>query len=96
MGFGSDAVKEDDQTTKNMQKEIALIIDALIMDDTNESNIKKLFTYSVDISLKENNISTKCVVHAMDWNKNNPDLLAAVNGDPDINWSYLASYVFGL
>ena len=80
MGLGSDAVKEDDQATKNMQKEIALIID-----DTNEPNIKKLFTYSVDILLQENNISTKYVVHAMDWNKNNPDLLAAVYGDPDIN-----------
>ena len=80
MGLGSDAVKEDDQATKNMQKEIALIID-----DTNEPNIKKLFNYSVDILLQENNISTKYVVHAMDWNKNNPDLLAAVYGDPDIN-----------
>jgi len=80
MGLGSDNVKEDDQATKNMQKEIALIID-----DTNEPNIKKLFTYSVDILLQENNISTKYVVHAMDWNKNNPDLLAAVYGDPDIN-----------
>ena len=80
MGLGGDNVKEDDQATKNMQKEIALIID-----DTNEPNIKKLFTYSVDILLQENNISTKYVVHAMDWNKNNPDLLAAVYGDPDIN-----------
>ena len=80
MGLGSDNVKEDDQATKNMQKEIALIID-----DTNEPNIKKLFNYSVDILLQENNISTKYVVHAMDWNKNNPDLLAAVYGDPDIN-----------
>ena len=80
MGLGGDNVKEDDQATKNMQKEIALIID-----NTNEPNIKKLFTYSVDILLQENNISTKYVVHAMDWNKNNPDLLAAVYGDPDIN-----------
>ena len=80
MGLGGDPIKEDDQATKNMQKEIALIID-----DTNEPNIKKLFTYSVDILLQENNISTKFVVHAMDWNKNNPDLLAAVYGDPDIN-----------
>ena len=80
MGLGGDPIKEDDQATKNMQKEIALIID-----DTNEPNIKKLFTYSVDILLQENNISTKYVVHAMDWNKNNPDLLAAVYGDPDIN-----------
>ena len=80
MGLGCYNVKEDDQATKNMQKEIALIID-----DTNEPNIKKLFTYSVDILLQENNISTKYVVHAMDWNKNNPDLLAAVYGDPDIN-----------
>lgn len=80
MGLGGDNVKEDDQATKNMQKEIALIID-----NTNEPNIKKLFTYSVDILLQENNINTKYVVHAMDWNKNNPDLLAAVYGDPDIN-----------
>ena len=80
MGLGGDNVKEDDQATKNMQKEIALIID-----NTNEPNIKKLFTYSVDILLQENNITTKYVVHAMDWNKNNPDLLAAVYGDPDIN-----------
>ena len=80
MGLGGDPIKEDDQATKNMQKEIALIID-----DTNEPNIKKLFTYSIDILLQENNISTKYIVHAMDWNKNNPDLLAAVYGDPDIN-----------
>ena len=80
MGLGGGDVKEDDQATKNMQKEIALIID-----NTNEPNIKKLFTYSVDILLQENNITTKYVVHAMDWNKNNPDLLAAVYGDPDIN-----------
>ena len=37
MGLGSDAVKEDDQATKNMQKEIALIID-----DSNEPNIKNI------------------------------------------------------
>ena len=80
MGLGGGDIKEDDQATKNMQKEIALIID-----NTNEPNIKKLFTYSVDILLQENNITTKYVVHAMDWNKNNPDLLAAVYGDPDIN-----------
>ena len=80
MGLGGGDVKEDDQATKNMQKEIALIID-----NTNEPNIKKLFTYSVDILLQENNITTKYVVHAMDWNRNNPDLLAAVYGDPDIN-----------
>ena len=80
MGLGGADVKEDDQATKNMQKEIALIID-----NTNEPNIKKLFTYSVDILLQENNITTKYVVHAMDWNRNNPDLLAAVYGDPDIN-----------
>ena len=80
MGLGGDNIKEDDQATKNMQKEIALIID-----NTNEPNIKKLFTYSVDILLQENNITSKYVVHAMDWNKNNPDLLAAVYGDPDIN-----------
>ena len=80
MGLGGGEVKEDDQATKNMQKEIALIID-----NTNEPNIKKLFTYSVDILLQENNITTKYVVHAMDWNRNNPDLLAAVYGDPDIN-----------
>ena len=80
MGLGGDNIKEDDQATKNMQKEIALIID-----NTNEPNIKKLFTYSVDILLQENNITSKYVVHAMDWNRNNPDLLAAVYGDPDIN-----------
>jgi len=80
MGLGGDNIKEDDQATKNMQKEIALIID-----NSNEPNIKKLFTYSVDILLQENNINTKYVVHAMDWNRNNPDLLAAVYGDPDIN-----------
>ena len=80
MGLGGDNTKEDDQATKNMQKEIALIID-----NTNEPNIKKLFTYSVDILLQENNITSKYVVHAMDWNRNNPDLLAAVYGDPDIN-----------
>ena len=80
MGLGGENIKEDDQATKNMQKEIALIID-----NTNEPNIKKLFTYSVDILLQENNITSKYIVHAMDWNKNNPDLLAAVYGDPDIN-----------
>ena len=48
MGLGGDPIKEDDQATKNMQKEIALIID-----DTNEPNIKKLFTYSIDILLQE-------------------------------------------
>ena len=37
MGLGGGDVKEDDQATKNMQKEIALIID-----NTNEPNIKKL------------------------------------------------------
>lgn len=80
MGLVNDANKEDDQATKNMQKEIALI-----NDDRTEPNIKKLFTYSVDNLLQQNNISSKYVVHAMDWNKNNPDLLAAVYGDPDIN-----------
>lgn len=80
MALVGDAAKEDDQATKNMQKEIALIVD-----NTNKPNIKKLFTYSVDILLQQNNITSKYIVHAMDWNKNNPDLLAAVYGDPDIN-----------
>ena len=80
MGLGGGDMKEDDQATKKKKKEIALIID-----NTNEPNIKKLFNYSVDILLQENNITSKYVVHAMDWNRNNPDLLAAVYGDPDIN-----------
>lgn len=81
MSLGGTMAKEkDDAATKNMQKEIALI-----MDTSNVPNIKKLFTYSIDKLLKANNISSNYVVHAMDWNKNNPDLLAAAYGDPDIN-----------
>ena len=81
MGLPSDANKEKDyQATKNMQKEIALIID-----NTKEPNIKKLFTYSIDKLLQANNITSSYVVHCIDWNTMNPDLLAAAYGDPDIN-----------
>ena len=81
MGLVGDGGKDDDdQATKNMQKEIALITD-----NSNEPNLKKLFTYSIDGLLKEHGINSHYIVHAMDWNSQNPDLLAAVYGDPDIN-----------
>ena len=79
MGNESSAA-ENDQNTLNMQKEIALI-----KNETDEPNIKKLFVFSIDGLLKERGINSKYICHAMDWNTNNEDLLAAVYGDPDIN-----------
>ena len=78
--MGDENQAENDQNTLNIQKEIALISST-----SDEPNIKKLFCYSLDGLLKERGINTKYVCHAMDWNSQNEDLLAAVYGDPDIN-----------
>lgn len=80
--FGKDDKGEGDAASKEMMKEINFLFgDA----NSDVPNIKKLFTYSIDILLKNNGINTKYICHSMDWNSNNLDLLAAAYGDPDIN-----------
>lgn len=78
--FADDSSKNKDQSTLNMERDLELIAN-----DTDEPNIKKLLSYSIDNLLQTKGINAKYICHAMDWNKNNEDLLAAVYGDPDIN-----------
>lgn len=79
--LGQDITNEEvDESVKNNQEEIMMLLDT-----TTEPNIKKWFTFSIDGLLKARNINSRYTVHAMDWNQNNEDLLAAVYGDPDIN-----------
>ncbi len=59
-------------------------IDRLLPKDDNPMMVK-LFTYPIDILLKNNGINGKYICNSMDWNSNNLDLLAAAYGDPDIN-----------
>ena len=82
LGLSLDVVdnREEEEQKKLLEKKMALVVD-----NTGIPNIKKLLTYSIDLLLKEKGINHNYVCHALDWNKNNPDLLAAVYGDPDIN-----------
>ena len=72
--------REEEEKRKMLEQKMALVVD-----NTGIPNIKKLLTYSIDLLLKEKGINHNYVCHALDWNVNNSDLLAAVYGDPDIN-----------
>ncbi len=81
LGFDLGSAEGDDEKQSYQEKLIQEEID-LVLNKNDELDIKRLFRFSGKRILND---GSKYIVHSLDWNPYNKDLLAAGYGDPDID-----------